>query len=322
MVDLHSRGYVSEPYKVHGAYRAIRQIAFGGTDELVVINDGGMCGKSNPVHAFVLNSKSGKLMNEAKWASNCWPYIFATAKGNYAAVTDNGMSVYSPGLKNVVATAPQTAAEMASPDGRVLAAWRQIPHHGQTYLLNADTLQTTNHEILDRNVVSVSPDTFAYLVTRAGSPDQIVLLDNGGPKLPEITTYCSLAHVRFLSADKLAVLGCNRLRVLNTQGSELFADGNTGYIGGSEIGAVSRDGSRFALTRIYDDSGDVARVCAERITVFDVAGRKPIFALDLGELSGFDAHGHASGVALSPDGSLLAVDSEGIIQVFQMPNNP
>ncbi len=300
----------------------MRQITFGGSDELVVINDGGVCGKSNPVHAFVLDSKSGRLMNEAKWISNCWPYIFATAKGNYAAITDNGMSVYSPGLKDAVDSAPQVAAEMGSPDGRVVAAWKQIPHHGVTYLLNAETLQPIGHEILDSNVVSVSPDTIAYLVTRTGSPDQIVQLDNSGSKLPEIKTECGLVHVRFLSADKLAVLGCNRLRVINIQGPELFADGNTGYIGSSEIGAVSRDGSRFALTRVFDDSGDFAKVCAERITVFDVAGRKPVFAMDLRELSGSDAHGHASGIALSPDGSLLAIDSEGIVQVFQMPNKP
>src|SRR4029077_10159829 len=124
---------------------------------------GDVCGKSNPVHAFVLDSKSGRLVSEANWMSNCWPYIFATAGGNYVAVTNDGMSVYSPGLKAIRATVPEAAAEMSSSDGRVVAGWKSIPGHGLTYFLDADTLRPTDHEFLDENVVSVSPDVIAYL---------------------------------------------------------------------------------------------------------------------------------------------------------------
>jgi hypothetical protein len=318
-IDLRSHGYASDPYKVHSQSRAMRQIAFSRRDELVIVNDLGVCGKSNPVHAFVLDSGSGTVLNETKWTSNCWPYIFATAQGNYAAVTADGITVYSPGLKKVLASAPQAAAEVASPDGRTLAAWKQIPRHGLTYLLDADTLQPTGHEFLDRNVASVSADAIAYLATNSGSPNEIVFLDDGKSKLSAIATECGLAHARFLTASELVVLGCNRLTVSNIQGSELFSESGTGYVGSTEVGGSSLDGRRFALIREFDDSGDPAHICIERITVFDVATRKPIFAVDLRELKGSYAHAHASGIALSPDGSLLAVDSEGMVQVFEMP---
>src|SRR5260370_15345158 len=90
-LDLHANGYASEPYKAHSAPTAMRQIAFGSQGELVVINDGGVCGKSNPVTAFVIDTNSGKLLKKANWVSNCWPYIFATAQGHYAVVTNTGM---------------------------------------------------------------------------------------------------------------------------------------------------------------------------------------------------------------------------------------
>lgn len=320
--DLRNHGYVSDAYKTHGRPRAIRQITFGQRDELVVINDGGICGKANPVHAFVLNSKSGAVLNKVKWNSNCWPYIFGTAQGNYAVVTSDGMSVYSSGLSKVLASTPGEAAELASPDGRVIAAWKQIPNHGLTYFLNADTLQPTGREFLDGNVTSVSPEAILHLATRAGSPNQIVLLDDGKSTSASIDTGCGLAGARFLSSAELLILGCDRLRVVNTQGTELFADAKVGNMAGSEFGAVSRNGTRFAFIREYDDSGDPSHLRIERITVFDVEARKAIFALDVRDLQGSYAHAHASGVALSPDGSLLAIDSEGIVRVFQIPGSP
>lgn len=320
--DLRGRGYISDAYKVHGRPHAIRQIAFGQEGELVVINDTGICGKSNPVHAFVINSRSGTVVNETKWSSNCWPYIFATAQGNYAVATSDGMSVYSSGLTKILTSAAGAAAEVASPDGRVIAAWKQIPKHGLTYFLDADTLQPTGREFLDGNVTSVSAEAILHVATHVGSVNQVVLLDDGRSKPPPIDTGCGLTHARFLSSSELLVLGCGKLRVVNTQGTELFADSNAGVIGSSEFGAVSRNGQRFAFIREYDDSGDPEHIRVERITVFDVAMRKAIFALDVLDLKGSYAHAHASGVAFSPDGSLLAVDSEGIVKAFQLPSSP
>jgi len=297
----------------------MRQIAFGSANELVVINDGDVCGKSNPVYAFVLDSISGRLVGQSKWISNCWPYIFATANGNYAVVTNDGMSVYSPGLKAILASSAEAAAEVVSPDGRTVAAWKRVPGHGVTYFLNADTLRPTGHEFLDENVVSVSLDTIAYVAVRSGSTDEALFLDDGRSKAHTIETKCGLIHGRFLSPDTLAILGCDGIRVVSRQGEDLFSVGESGQIGDTEIAAVSRDGSRFATSRIFHTSGDIERICGERITVFDLHARKAIFAIDLDKLRDLEAHAHASGIALSPDGLQLAVDSEGIVQGFRLP---
>jgi hypothetical protein len=89
-LDLRQNGYSSDPFTLRSAFTALRQIAFGSNSELVVLNDSGICGESNPATAFVVNSTSGKLLRKANVVTNCWPYTFATAKGNYAIVTSRG----------------------------------------------------------------------------------------------------------------------------------------------------------------------------------------------------------------------------------------
>ena len=296
----------------------MRQIAFGDNSEVVIINDGNICGKSNPVQAFVIDTFKGALSRQTSWSSNCWPYIFSTAKGNYAAVTSEGMSLYSPGLKTVLAKAQDAAAELSSPDGRIIAAWKQVPSHGVTYFLNADDLRPIQREFLDKNVLSVSANRIGYVVTKLNSTNQVWILDDGESKPTEIATQCGLTHARFLSTDRLAILGCNHIQVFAITGAMLFQDEGYGFIGDSDIAAISRDGNRFAMIQSFHTEGDIERICAERITVFDVQTQKPVFVVDRKELAGFDAHAHSSGVSLSPDGAQLVIDSEGLVSGFQL----
>jgi hypothetical protein len=322
MVDLHSEGYSSGPFQVHSAPSAMRQITFGSTNELVVINDSGLCGKSNPVTGFVFDSTSGKLLNKAKWVGNCWPYIFGTAQGHYAAVTNEGIAVYSPGLKRTLAVAPEVGVERISADGRTLGAWKQIPGHAQTYFLDAETLQPTGSQFLDKNVLSIFNDSIAYKVSKSGSPDNVILLENNKSTFLEYQTKCGLADAQFVSSSVLVISGCNRVRVIDKVGDELFSDDKVGYPGNSSFAAASRDGNRFALRKALVTSRDAEeadQICTERVTVYDIKQRKAVFAVDLQQLRGMDAPGHASSVALSPDGSLLATDSEGIVEIYRLP---
>jgi hypothetical protein len=320
-LDLHANGYSSGPYKVHSAPTAMRQIAFGSQGELVVINDGGICGKSNPVTAFVIDTNSGKLLKKANWVSNCWPYIFATAQGHYAVVTNTGMAVYSQGLADVITSRSDAAAERGSSDGRVLGAWKQLPGQAVNYLIDADTLRSTGTEVANRNVDAVSANSMAYVVSRMGSPNQVLILTDGKSTQLEYETKCGLVQTQFVSSDVLAIFGCNRITVINAAGVELFSDQNVGYPGSSRIAAASRNGKRFAFRQAVEkSSGDGPdKIVAERITVFDIEGRKAVFRVNIERLCGFASPAHASGIALSPAGTLLAIDSEGVTEVFRVP---
>jgi hypothetical protein len=320
-LDLHANGYSSDPYKVHSAPTAMRQIAFGSQGELVVINDAGVCGKSNPVTAFVIDANSGKLVKKTNWVSNCWPYIFATAQGHYAVVTNAGMAVYSQGLADVITSRGDAAAERGSSDGRVLGAWKQLPGQAVNYLIDADTLRSTGMEVANRNVDAVSANSIAYIVSRMGSPNQVLILTNGKSTQLEYETKCGLVQTQFVSSDVLAIFGCNRVTVINAAGVELFSEQNVGYPGSSRIATASRNGKRFAFRQAVGESSEDGpdKIVAERITVFDVEAHKGVLRISIERLRGLASPAHASGIALSPDGTLLAVDSEGVTEVFRVP---
>jgi hypothetical protein len=231
------------------------------------------------------------------------------------------MTVYSPGLTEIVTTKPDVAAERISADGRVLGAWKQVPGAAVTYLLDADTLRPTGHEISNHKVDSVSAEEMAYIVTRLGSPDEVVILGNENVTRLEYETKCGMVQVQLLSSDVFAVFGCNRLKVVNATGTELFSDTNVGYVGGGGFAGVSRDGKRFALRRPLEKSvGDGPNsIVSERVAVYDVEARKSIFAVELDRLRGLDSPAHASATALSPDGRILAANSEGVLEIYQIP---
>lgn len=162
--DLRELGYsIAEP-SPPGSVDAHLQRAFGSADELVVLNDRGPFAGPNEARAFVLDAGSGEVVSQTTWMTEGWPFVFATATHGYVAVTDKGMVLYSPGLKQAVATTPESA-RWASPDGQVVAAWSSElkPGHGLTVFLDTETFKPTGTEVLDTNVESVSRSHAAYI---------------------------------------------------------------------------------------------------------------------------------------------------------------
>ena len=83
------------------------------------------------------------------------------------------------------------------------------------YLIDADTLRSTGTEVANRNVDAVSANSFAYIVSRMGSPNQVLILTNGKSTQLEYETKCGLVQTQFVSTDVLAIFGCNRVTVIN-----------------------------------------------------------------------------------------------------------
>jgi hypothetical protein len=318
-VDLRAKGYSSDPFTTSSAPEAARQIAFGSNDELVIIKDSGSFANPNNARAFVLGTKSGDVQNEVHWVTNKWPYIFATTQGNYAVVANDGMILYSRGLKGIVATAADVAANEGSPDGHSLAAWKTTPGHGLTYFLNADTLRPTGTQFLDTNVESISPDAIAYIARRKDSTTDSVFVNNGKSAGSRYDTKCEHVQARFVSANVLTIVGCDLMEVVTEGGAKLFAEPVSGGLGYTGFAAASRSGNRIAIRQTFDKPGDPSTICTERITIFDVNSRKAVLVADVQQLHGFDFGPNASGIALSPDGSFMAVNSAGVVQLYQLP---
>jgi hypothetical protein len=313
--DLRKSGFASDPFQIPSSFQAVRQIAFGSNGELVVASDSGPGIKPNDVHAFVLDAKTGKIVREAHWKSNYWPYIFATVEGNYAVVTETGMALYSPGLERVIARGDDTADKI-SPDGSYLAASKTIPGHGVIYMLNARTLKPPGIEFQDLYAWSIAKDRVVHTGYMNGSHNASVFVTDAHQKFPRYNTSCPDARPNFVTLDVLAIVGCETLDVVSVSGQKVFS---AALPGDGFFAAQSRNGKRFAILQQFERPGDPPSLCTERIMVFDIAAQRAIFVTDISELKGAAAGGHSSGVALSPDGSLLAVNSGGIVRIFALP---
>jgi hypothetical protein len=311
-IDLRNSSHNWDDLHTPAFFQATRQIAFGSSAELVVAKDSGPFAKPNEVHGFVLDAKNGKILREAHWTSGSWPFLFATFNGKYAVVTEAGMTVYSQGLQSAIATGAHTA-DKVSPDGRYLSASESIPGHGVTIFIDAETLKPNGTQFQDIYVWSIADNRVAYSAFRGEKG--VVLVKDIIKQVPEYETDCKDVRPNFITTDLLAVLGCERLDVVSLTSGKTF----TSTLKGADafFAASSRDGSRFAVIQAFVRPGDPPSLSMERVTVFDVTRQKAIFAMDIYDLKGAMS-GASSGVALSPDGNSLAINSAGVVRLFAL----
>ena len=310
--DLRDSSHNWDDLHTPAFFQATRQIAFGSSAELVVAKDSGPFAKPNGVHAFVLDAKNGKILREADWTSGSWPFLFATSTGKYAVVTEAGMALYSQGLQRVVATGAHTA-DKVSPDGHYLSASESIPGHEVTIFIDAETLKPNGTQFQDLYVWSIADNRVASSAFRGEKG--VVFVKDIVKQMPEYESDCKGARPNFVTSDLLAVLGCERLDVVSLTSGKTF----TAILKGADafFAAASRDGSRFAVMQVFARPGDPPSLSLERVTVFDVTRQKAVFATDISDLKG-STTAASSGVALSPDGTSLAINSAGIVRLFDL----
>jgi hypothetical protein len=279
----------------------------------VVVNDTNTSfDHPGPVTGFVLDPSSGQIVNRTTWRAKGAPFIFATNAGNYAINTESGLVLYSAGLRTVKVSVPYLA-KLASPDGTAFAAWKAVPGpHGLTYFLDAGTLHPTGVEYLDMNIDTISRDRCAFTPIVNGSQTVQVLAP--AEVVSTYNTKCAEPRPHFLSMDVLAVAGCDRVDVIDTSHGLRFAYRTEAY--DTNFAGASRDGRRFVMAEAFYGRGDEPKLRFERFTVIDLGAHGALLSVEINELRG--RRRGASGAALSPDGSLLAINSLGIVQLFQV----
>jgi hypothetical protein len=260
-----------------------------------------------------MDARDGGILKEAQWTSGSWPFLFATATGKYAVNTESGMAVYSQGLQTILATGSHVA-DKVSPEGRFLSATETISGHGTTLLIDADTLKPNGAEFRNLYVWSISENRVVSSALRNGRG--IVLVTDLGKQLPEYETDCREIRPDFITNELLAVVGCERVDVVSLTTGKVFSLPTEG--GEAFFAAASRDGSRFVIMQSFERAGDPPTLSAERVTVVDVVQRRPVFLTDISDLRG-SRSGEASGAALSPNGSSLAINSAGVVRLFPLP---
>jgi len=313
VTDLRKSGFVVDRENPPKAQDAGWQIAFGSSDELVVLNTLPKAGTMVPVHAFVLDSSSGRVIRQLDW--NVWrsARVFATTRGKYAVPTERGTSLYGPGLAEVLATTGEFV-DLASPNGRRLAA--RVHKSGDTFWLglDGDTLRPDGAEFRKTYMPSISASGIADVSFPRLPDDPVVRIQLNGRSDLQYEPHCKEVRVRFLSENAIGVSGCGRVDVITVDGKPLIS--MTGDMG-HDVFATARTVARFAVSQAAFDTSDRQRLQSERITVFDMDKTSPILAIENQDLRGEDSA--RSGVALSPDGSTMAVHSWGKVKLYRMP---
>jgi hypothetical protein len=313
--DLRGLGFPVNRDHPTDVITALHQIAFGSNTELVVIGDEGPPpGARGKVRAYVLEARTGQVLAQKSWMARGWPSLFATAKGRYVADASDGLVLYSSGLNRILARYDD-AVEMASPDGRVVTVWGGVPGRAVTTFLDADTLRPTGAEFINKAVDSIAFDRIAYVAFQgSNAPHASVFIDDAHHEVEPLDSDCREVRPRFISQGALAIFGCNRLKVITDQGQLLFTSPASDT--SRWVAPASRNGKRFAVIDTYESAAHWSTVCFERVRVFDSSTGHVIFRAEFHDVR--DTLG-GSGVALSPDGSLIAVNSLGIVRVFVIP---
>jgi len=316
ITDLRDDGFFVDDFSPPGTHTANRQITFGSNSELVVANDANTSfSHPGPVTGFVVDVSTGNLVNKVVWQGKSFPYIFSTHSGGYAVNTETGLALYSPGLRRVVASVPY-GTKLASPDGTSFAAWKRIPGpHGLTYFLDSETLQPTGVEYLDKSVDTICQDRIAY--TPIIKSIQAVRVLGPSGVVSTYSTDCSEPRPNFLSTSILAVTGCDRVDVIDTSRGLLFSHPTEAYH--TAFAATSRDGSRIVIAERFYGRGHEPKLRFERFTVLDIDAHASVFTTEVKYLRGRTSG--ATGAALSPDGALLAINSLGVVQLFNIPKD-
>jgi hypothetical protein len=292
------------------------------------------------VVAVFLNADRGELIKQLEWtlpsATQSIPSFsfFPATKGGFVVGIGNTLSLYSPDFK-VLAQHPveEDFSAAASPSGETVLI-RYIPTGQGIWTERFDLLETDGLSVL--KTWDSLPQHYQILWG-----DEIATMTSKGISLRTRDTAAKVVVAGdewfcgdwgFINREMIATVRCGekqKLFVISTDGKILHQfDLGLEQSDGPVI--ASRNGERYAVPTMHWGSGrnkDPENLFAR---VFGLATDKPLLTLDVtphyGSGPNFltpegDTRFGWGGLALSPDGELLAVKSGGIVELYQVPES-
>lgn len=314
-LNLREHGLTRDPTLPPEAMDAVHQLAFGSRGELVILGRPSRRGPILRVLAYVLDARTGKLLGQREWKTISEPFIAGTVTGNFAVNWEHGTVLYSAGLESEIRTS-EIFVQMASPDGRRLAAQHIVNGRNMWIGFDSESLEVDGTSYLSGVAPSISATGVAEAIYPPEGGHPVRIRNQAGDQV-DFRPDCKAVNPFFLSDLALAVIGCGQFTIIDTAGHPLLS-------GRAQLGhdyfSAARDGSRVVLNEARFAGGGHGALRDEVFTVFDLPEGHPVFTVRNKELHGEDLA--RSGAALSPDGSLLAINSWGIVKVFRLPPAP
>jgi hypothetical protein len=308
------------------------------------------------LHAIFLDIDSGKILKTLDWpADDPSTGIFPRYDGSFLFFSAEHIVLYSADwepLKELALpqlTSPHSnfAGISESPSGNVLAIRFHQERSTNCIQLLTATLDASEGPCTTPEVFTVSDDRtenarVGPLVEHSAEPFEIDR--SGRSNLPKprlliqvqgqpIRTFCNLCTGRpeFLDNDFILVYSFWGFGVFNNFGVEKFSEKfelNGSWIDtGAKAVRSSANGDKFAVafnesvlsnsvsTRFGGSQGDMPATFADRVQVYDLETERQVYDLKIIKKRVKEIWG----LALSPSGEKLAIDSGGVIQLYALP---
>ena len=290
------------------------------------------------LHGIFLDAQTGKVQGTKEWSvPRPRGGIIPAGDGGFVVLTPAMIALYSPSrelLKDFKLSSEQQSHLWnfhASSTGKSILVEYHYPEATYQWL-DSDTLQPLDARwsqslpvlsISDDKEIASFRDTYvkaqginvfeALIQPRSGAQRTLCrVIDGQGD---------SCGNPEFLSNDLLALWMSHELRVVPKAGGDALLKAS--FRDDEWLGSIfypSADGRRFALTVSAHKGGsaffDVSyNSVLKRVLVYDVSGRNLVYNLDAkkSKIKTF------SGLALSPDGSLMAILVDGVVEVYKLP---
>jgi hypothetical protein len=296
------------------------------------------------LHAIFLDALTGKLLHTLEWPiDDPIAGIFPRRDGGFLLVTAEKIANYSADwkyLKEIPFSSfhPTTATLggiAESPDASSLVIQFLVRDSAMCFRLRTDTLDFAIIPCSTLEVFTVSDDRIVEPKKLPG--------EDSHPENTASHAYVERGAVRpktsasggipqFINNDAMALYSAKQISVVDRAGKVTFSqDFNPREKWIDELGRpvrASANGQRFAIvtnrspftrrstaTAIHISTGDIPAEMPLDIEVFDLSASQWIYTL---QISAEHLH-KVWGLALSPNGKNLAVDSGGAIQIFPLP---
>ncbi len=299
-------------------------------------------GEPAHLHVVLLDASSGRKKYDKEWVTSYTATVplYGLGDGRLVICAGNSLQLLSPTLDVLREQELPNKARcsqfsfQASPSRQTLLLSYFSEHSRELQLVHSDTLQTLTRwteairEASSGQTVSVSD---RLLAGYCGDPHQICLRPLDGKWHPFDLSGLNTRmadHVRIPTSflnDKVLMIGANPAAVANIEGTKLFNIKlpRRHYV---LLPTSAKGGNRFAVVEarlrgIRSEPLDMYPFQSDdRALVYGVTSGKQEFSLKLQGTSPWSPWRiHDTFLALSPDGTCLAVISDGVLRAYRIP---
>jgi hypothetical protein len=288
-------------------------------------------------HSVLLNPVTGGVIGQRTWGNaGYWDSLLPLQNGNFFVQSDEWLMIYSKELREITRRKVEVPGDLyprysVSPSGRSLYEFMDAYDVKRGWLTTVNLLDTVTLEprqskltpghadetVSDGQVVySVVNQRnelvlFVYNADGSSPPGGPTLLKKGN-KLAGLLSRSGCKSETFVDNTVLAVTGdCPLLLLLESGQKIALLQSPRGYRFGGEV-QPSRHRRRFAFVR-SQNSGEYSPVASIEVSVYDLDGQAEIFVAKMAPVPKLKF-----AFALSPDGSLLAVQTDGLLRVWRL----